>query len=421
MAGRYVWPFNGGGPVVKLQTYFSSPSVQLGICLGGLMYASYAAAYQALTNVFLISLCLFVGFFVPFYSRISNGSEQWVNSKTALVSAGRLTRFALQLAFNWCIFSGLTWAGVLPVGNLGALGGVIGVALLTTFASQGMQYAALALANREIGDRNRNVLMALSVNIVVTALATVGIPWVSKVFLVVGLTFGLALFGLGLLSDGRAWFFPRHGVGVFLGTFNPIHSTHISLIRDAIASRGLEKVYLHCTEIPKLHGEALKRGEIEIARYEGGMRVYQKTEKADVHLNYFPTGSRFYEYENRLEMMRMAVADAGLSDRVEVLSWPEIYAKDGFYGVLKVIKRLANGRPIHAIHGSDLGGMWVRGICDESGWIYPYPVIRRDKVSATAIRNGAIGMTTQSVQAAMERLRYPPSYVSNGSVSVINS
>jgi hypothetical protein len=89
---------------------------------------------------------------------------------------------------------------------------------------------------------------------------------------------------------------------------------------------------------------------------------------------------------------------------VEVLSLPNEYASGGFYAVLAEIKALAQGQPIHGIHGSDLGGMWVRGIYDEAGWIYPYPVVRRDKVSATAIRNGATGLTTQTVQQMIEAL-----------------
>jgi hypothetical protein len=42
---------------------------------------------------------------------------------------------------------------------------------------------------------------------------------------------------------------------------------------------------------------------------------------------------------------------------------------------------------------------------DECGWIYPMPFLRRDKVSATAIRAGASGMTTPAVTAALEGLR----------------
>ncbi len=390
---------------MKLHTYLSSPSVQLGLGIGVLMYGSYGFTHQALDNPVLVALCLFVGFFIPYYSKLSNRLEEAINLRTARVSLGRLGRFLPQLAFNIGVFMALTLGQVFPSTNLDALGGVLGMAVLTTCASQGLQYLALALANREIGDRNRNVLIALSANILVTALATLGLPWFKTAFMFFGLAFGVLLFGIGLLSDWRAIGFKQGGVGVFFGTFNPIHRTHLALIRDAIEKRGLEKVYLHSTTVPKLHAQALERGEIRIAQYDRGMRVYEKTRRADVHLNYFPTGSRFYEYETRLAMMRAAVQEAGLADKVEVLSMPEAYASGGFYAVLDHVKTLARGRPIHGIHGSDLGGMWVRGIYDESGWLYPCPVVRRDKVSATAIRNGATGLTTQTVQKMIEALR----------------
>lgn len=393
---------------MKIPSHLSSPSVQLGMSIGLLMYGSYGVAHAALGNLVLIALCVFVGFFIPYYSKLSNTFEEIINLRTAVVSLGRLGRFIPQFAFNVGIFLVLTAGQVFPATNLDNLGGVVGIALLATCASQGMQYIALAFANREIGDRNRNVLIALSTNIVVTSFATLGLPWAKTAFLGCGLTFGAFMFAIGLLSDWRAVAFKRGGVGVFFGTFNPIHRTHLALIRDAIQSRGLEKVYLHSTTIPKLHVQALQRGEIQIAQYEHGMRVYEKTRRADVHLNYFPTGSRFYEYETRLAMMRAAIDEAGLSAKVEVLSLPEAYDSGGFYSVLKHVKALAQGRPIHGIHGSDLGGMWVRGIYDESGWIYPYPVVRRDKVSATAIRNGATGLTTQTVQIMIEVLRDTP-------------
>ncbi|MGY2378375.1 hypothetical protein ACW9IB_28060 [Pseudomonas sp. SDO524_S393] len=390
---------------MKIPSHLTSPSVQLGISIGILMYGSYGLAHDAFANGVLIALCTFVGLFIPYYSKLSNKLEEVINLRTALVSLGRLGRFIPQLVFNVGVFIALVEGGVFPPGNLSDLGGVLGIALLTTCASQGMQYVALALANRELGDRNRNVLIALSTNIVVTSLATLGLPWLKVAFTVFGMAFGIALFTVGLLSDLRGRLPKRGGVGVFFGTFNPIHRTHLALIRDAIESRGLEKVYLHSTIIPKLHAQALERGEIQIGHYEHGMRVYEKTRRADVHLNYFPTGSRFYEYETREAMMRVAVEEAGLQGKVEVLSLPNAYAEGGFYAVLKHIKGLAQGKPIHGIHGSDLGGMWVRGIYDESGWLYPYPVVRRDKVSATAIRNGAKGQTTQTVQHMIESLR----------------
>ncbi|MEO6918186.1 MAG: hypothetical protein ABI171_03970 [Collimonas sp.] len=402
---------------MRVTSYLSSPSVRLSIGVGLLMYISYAATHQAFGNVGLIALCAFVGAFIPYYSKLSNKLEEIINLRTAIVSLGRLGRFLPQLAFNIGIFVLLTWAGVFPADSLASLGGILGIALVTTCASQGMQYVALALANREKGDKNRNVMLALSINIAVTALATVGWPWAKTAFLLLGVGFGVLFFAVGLLSDLRAHIFRRGGVGVFFGTFNPIHRTHLSLIRDAIAARGLEKVYLHCTTIPKLHAQALQRGEIRIAHHERGMRVYETAERADVHVNYFPTGRKFYEYETRLAMMRASVIEAGLDGQVEVLSMPDAYDQGGFYSVLAHVKRLAKGKPIHGIHGSDLGGMWVRGIFDESGWVYPVPVVRRDKVSATAIRNGATGLTTRTVQHMMENLQTAQKSMSSGSTT----
>lgn len=389
----------------KILPYLSSPSARLGMAIGILMYVSYAVAHGAFGNIWLILLCAFVSGFIPYYSKLSNKLEEKANLRWALVSVGRFARFLPQLAFNLAVFAILTVGKVVPVANLGQLGGIIGVALLTTCASQGMQYLAIMCSNREIGDRNRNVLLALSINILVTALATLGWPSAKALFLALGLGFGALFFTIGLLSDLRGIWFMKRGVGVFFGTFNPIHRTHLALIQNAIQQRNLKKVYLHCTGVPKLHAQALERGEIRISHYDGGMRIYATTERADVHVNYFPTGKMFYEYETRLKMMRVAVEEAGMSKVVEVISLPDVYQKDGFFGVLREIKKLAPNEPLHGIHGSDLGGMWVRGIYDESGWIYPLSVVRRDGVSATAIRNGAKGMTTKTVQEIIDSLR----------------
>ena len=47
--------------------------------------------------------------------------------------------------------------------------------------------------------------------------------------------------------------------------------------------------------------------------------------------------------------------------------------------------------------------MLVRQISDECGWIYPWCILRRDKVSATAIRTGAKGMTSTVVTDALHK------------------
>ena len=48
--------------------------------------------------------------------------------------------------------------------------------------------------------------------------------------------------------------------------------------------------------------------------------------------------------------------------------------------------------------------MTVRSIYDECGWIYPWRILRRDAVSATAIRRGAKGMTSAVVTDVLGQL-----------------
>lgn len=130
----------------------------------------------------------------------------------------------------------------------------------------------------------------------------------------------------------------------------------------------------------------------------GGMRIYETTDKADVHVNYFMTGNKFYETEHRLNMLKAMVKEEGLENVVKILNLPEAYKKDGFYAVISEIKRKHPGVRLHGLHGSDVGGMLVRSIYDESFGILPYAVRRTDNVSATAIRKGSKEMTTKSVE-----------------------
>ena len=68
------------------------------------------------------------------------------------------------------------------------------------------------------------------------------------------------------------------------------------------------------------------------------------------------------------------------------------------------IKRRHPGVRLHTLHGTDFGGMLVRQISDECGWIYPWCILRRDKVSATAIRRGAKGMTSPVVTDVLSQI-----------------
>jgi len=60
-------------------------------------------------------------------------------------------------------------------------------------------------------------------------------------------------------------------VGIFFGTFNPFHKTHLKILKEFIEKRQLEKVYIHSTVILKLHTNSLE-GEIVIGYRETNNR-----------------------------------------------------------------------------------------------------------------------------------------------------
>lgn len=389
----------------SIRKHFRGTSTRFAALVGLLMYLSYGVGFDAWTKPALIGVAIFIGLALPAYSRTSNRIEQKANYCLALVTVGRLARFVPQLAFNLSAFFLLGWGHVIPAVNFNGVGGLIGAAALTTAASQGAQYVAIMLSNRNIGDLNRNVMMALTANIVVTAAAIVGLEVARASFVVGGILFALFVFGGGILSDLRGRLYPKRGVGVFFGTFNPFHRTHLDLVRRALSERRLEKVIIHPTVVPRLHRVALEKGEIRVDRIEAGMQIYEKTSEADPYVDYFATGNRFFAPETRLHLIEVAIEEAGLTDRVEILFLPDVYARNGFHGVLRAVRKRYPSAPIHGIHGSDVGGMLVRAILDECGWIYPMPVLRRDGISATAIRDGAKGMTSGSVELALNSLR----------------
>ncbi len=384
-------------------------SLSLSLLVAGILYLSYAAVHDAWLNPSLLLVAVFVGLHLPDYSRISNRIEEVLQHRSGTLTLGRVGRFAFQFAFNATVFALFLKGGVLPAEGFVGIGGVLAAAAVTTVASQGIQYAGQMAYRYGYGHPDTNVLLGLAFNVFLASVATAGLPLAQQVFLLTGLVFGGFVFGWGVLSDLRAVVHPKGGVAVFFGTFNPFHVGHLGLVKRVIAERGVEKVVIHPTILPRFHADALARGEIRVARIENGLQVYELTEKADPKVNYFPTGNRFFAPEWRRDMIELAIADAGLSDKVEVAFMPQIYADRGFRGVFREIRRQNPGKPIHGVHGSDFGAMLVRTIMDESGWHYPFPVVRKGEISATAIRAGAQGMTTPSVTAALAALRGPQS------------
>ena len=86
---------------------------------------------------------------------------------------------------------------------------------------------------------------------------------------------------------------PKGGVGLYFGTFNPIHNSHLAIIQRAMQERRLDKIIIHPVLIPRLHAEAFRKGEIRVGRLKDGFQIYETTDKADSNVDYFPTGRIF--------------------------------------------------------------------------------------------------------------------------------
>ena len=394
--------------------YVRSPSTRIAAFGGLMMYVSYAYAHGSWANPALIGVSVFVGVFLPSYSKLSNKAELWANNQFGFVTAGKLGRFLPQLTFNLAVIWLCYVGGAFNRAGIASVGGWAAAALLTTLASQGTQYLGGYLVARGIGDANRNTIISIVFNMVLAGLGTAGVPGAREAFLVLGFLLGILFFGVGLLSDLRSVMAPKGGVGLFFGTFNPFHNTHLLILRRALEERQLDHIIIHPTLIPRLHADAFRKGEIRVGRLEDGFQIYEKTDKADSNVDYFPTGNKFLPPETRKALIEMALREAGLDNRVEVAFYPEVYNTQGFQGVIGEIKRRYPGARLHTLHGTDFGGMLVRQISDECGWIYPWRILRRDKVSATAIRKGAKGMTSSAVTDALSQISQNLSVVTAG-------
>lgn len=388
-----------------LGRWANSPTNRFALIVGGLIYVTYGFGHQAWGAPGLVAAALLVGLCLPKYSRISNKVDEKLCWSTAWVTAGRLGRFALQFAFNLAVLGMMAATGAIPEDKLALAGGVVGLAALTTAASQGAQYVALLFSRHGLGEPTSNVQFGLAANVVATAVATFGWPAVANAYTALALMAGSGLFIWGLLSDLRGLVPPTGGIGLYFGTFNPFHRSHLALIRRAIEERRLEKVIIHPTLLTAFHRQALEKGEIQIGKVDCGYEVFEKTAKADPNVDYFPTGDRFLPPLVRRRMIEAAIAEAGLAGKVEVWFLPDVYARDGFTGIFRQIRRRYPKTNFHALHGSDWGGMLVRAICDDSGWHYPFAVRRRDGVSATAIRRGARGLAPAAVEAMLDQLK----------------
>ncbi|GMA68922.1 hypothetical protein GCM10025879_01680 [Leuconostoc litchii] len=156
---------------------------------------------------------------------------------------------------------------------------------------------------------------------IISALAAIGYKEIQMIFIVLGLLLGIIGIFISLITDIWGLIPSKGGVGLFLGTFNPVHKSHITILKQFINERQLDKVYIHPTVIPKMHQYLLDKGMIEIVKEEAGKRYYEKSASADPLVNFFPTGKVFYEAENRVYMLKTAIEEAGLAKKVKTPNW----------------------------------------------------------------------------------------------------
>jgi nicotinic acid mononucleotide adenylyltransferase len=377
--------------------------LKIALGMGAIMYLSYAIPTGSFTNPYLIGISTFTALFLPVFTLITTKLELISFHWTGSLFLSKISKLIWQSIYNFFALWLLVLGKIVFVQNLQIVGGLLGAVILTSFASQGLQYFAIYLADHDKGNRFLNIFCALSFNMIVSAFAALGYQTVQVVFVIIGLVSAIVGVFYSLATDVRAMIPSKGGIGLFLGTFNPVHKTHLKILKRFIEKRQLEKVYWHPTIIPKMHQYLLEKGMIQIVKEEAGKRFYEKTEKGDPLLDFFPTGSVFYEAENRLLMLKVAIREAGLEDKVEVIYFPETYQKHGFYGVIDVIRKQHPHQTLHGLLGTDEGGLILRSMYEEKR-VKPFVTLRRDQISGTAIRKGAKGMTTDKITEILEFL-----------------
>lgn len=399
------------GTIVKMNIYrflqlISSPRQLIWLTTGIISFFAFSLLQRESSNYYPVTLAAIMILFG--YSMIFSLGikvENFVNLKTTIPSIGRISRVLFSSLFTFTILYLMNESGISHQNSGMNIVSLLPLSLLLSYGIHSGETLALGLSGKKGRPFPLLFFLFLSINLALGSallitnvnIITYGLTWF------IGASIPLIYFVVA--SDMRRFMAPMGGIGIFLGTFNPFHKGHLALVLKAMEERNLSKVYIHSTVIPALHRMALNKGEIVIAKKENGLRVYEKTAKADPLIDYFPTGNKFYEYKYRHNMIKEALNELNLTDKIVLLSMEDVYATNGFYGIINKIKELHPKTRIHGIHGSDSGAMWIRRIYNESGSIYPYVVRRAGKISATAIRNGEKGMTFTSIEKILNNLQ----------------
>ena len=217
--------------------YLQSAYTKLAFVMALVMYLSYGLPTQSLGNWYLISVSLFVFLFLPYFSKVSEIVESYTMLKTASSFIAKLARFLWQYLFNLVVIFILIQGSIIDTTRLVSVGGVWGATALISFASQGLQYIVMALANRNIGNMYFNITLALSLNMALGAIAALGYREVQLFYVVFGIIMGFIGAFYSLITDIIGALPIRGGVGIFCGTFNPVHVSHMKILKNFIEKR----------------------------------------------------------------------------------------------------------------------------------------------------------------------------------------
>ena len=178
-------------------------SYRLSALVGVLTYVAYGSLNDAWTKPALTAVSVYMFLSIPLYSKLSNWMEHSATKLTRLGTGGRLARYCLQLLVNLALLWVFVAGQVVSLSGLDPIGGFFATAAWITLVSQGGQYLANWLAQRGVGEADRNVVLAVSVSATVNALAVSGVGWIQPVYVALSLGFGAAILGMGLVMDAR--------------------------------------------------------------------------------------------------------------------------------------------------------------------------------------------------------------------------
>lgn len=177
-----------------------------GLIFALIFYLTYAFAGGAWTNAGFIALSMLLVFTGPLFARWSGVVEQFAAGRTGSQLAARAARFLFQWAVNVALVAVLILCGVASRDAVAALGGLVIAAGLTSFGSQGLQYAALWLAGRGWGRPQANVLAALAASMMMNSAALTSLGLAQRGLQIFNIVLVVAGLAIAIRSDAMSLF-----------------------------------------------------------------------------------------------------------------------------------------------------------------------------------------------------------------------